>query len=78
MNRWTAADEAKLQELQKRKKQLHDDAMIGVTTVAQLLLSAGTGTGPAGLAQALAQYAERVRDALDPFDSGSPREEAPE
>lgn len=70
--RWTAADEARLRELEQRRKLFNDVHM------PKLVDALGRTLAPQGydathitrLARFLSQDADRIRDALNPFDSG--------
>ncbi|NWF45429.1 hypothetical protein F3K02_09240 [Hydrogenophaga sp. D2P1] len=66
-DRWTFQDEHKLQVLLKRKTETTERNMKPLVLIARLL---DTDSTDEKLAESLAQYADALRDALEPFDSG--------
>lgn len=67
LGEWTSRDEAALAELSGRKAVVMASRMAAVEKVAAYLLSDTAGR----LADALVAYADEIRDALAPFDSGA-------
>lgn len=66
---WTLRDQQELEALQARRIKFYKEKTAPVLDVARNIVSAGWDS-PEELAQTLIQYADSLRDALAPFDSG--------
>jgi hypothetical protein len=65
-DRWTHQDEAELQRLTKRKAETIAKNMKPLDALAKKLNTSSDES----LAESLAEHADELRDALEPFDSG--------
>ncbi len=71
---WSVRDEAKLREAENFVRESSKRRPIAVDRVAAALKHAGfvdQGADAAGLAALAIEYADAIRDALEPFDSGA-------